>query len=601
MQLLLPTLSTMMARRETLGIGAPRPYSMARVKSFTAADEVDRDAVFAWMVASGMHTKEVGVPEFEMLCSSLRWSFSQFFRNEVARLACTIELRAWVEKHGAARVDQTGGAGFKINTLGSRAADRTLLLNAGGPENVYALTEGRQWDTCNYAQVKDANGKVVSEKNDLHWLDLPHKDYAIVVFAQTLEHLQHPLVAMRRIFAHMRPGGYLIANQPYHNRLHADPWHFSQLSGDALAALYELAGFEILEYSEWGTTEYLNINYVKSHWPNIDQCPADGGTFDSQGDSAAAVTNFLLRKPEARSRFRARSGASIPSATSFDPQIISGAGHTYAPVPAQVLLDMHAKFRVTQGVASGLLGVGYGRAASLALGSQAKLLSFARRHKLDSYPTPQVVAAVLFGAWAEKHAADRGGACKLLVLHGCDGVLYYTARHGGAESRASALTAIQRVAGSGSACPITEVRHALGAPPQAPAKHADLQSLLVGEVKYTAVLVQSALEFTLHPALVLRRVWHALAPHGLIFVSHDYLDVPGGAAPYRMRHMTGDGLLTMLTSCGFEVLEYGEWGNVEYEVALIDGRRPTVAEMKLVKSQPRHLVQSYAVARKIAT
>ena len=317
--------------------------------------------------------------------------------------------------------------------------------------------------------MKDANGKVVSEKNDLHWLDLPHKDYAIVVFAQTLEHLQHPLVAMRRIFAHMRPGGYLIANQPYHNRLHADPWHFSQLSGDALAALYELAGFEILEYSEWGTTEYLNINYVKSHWPNIDQCPADGGTFDSQGDSAAAVTNFLLRKPEARSRFRARSGASIPSATSFDPQIISGAGHTYAPVPAQVLLDMHAKFRVTQGVASGLLGVGYGRAASLALGSQAKLLSFARRHKLDSYPTPQVVAAVLFGAWAEKHAADRGGACKLLVLHGCDGVLYYTARHGGAESRASALTAIQRVAGSGSACPITEVRHALGAPPQAPA------------------------------------------------------------------------------------------------------------------------------------
>ena len=43
---------------------------------------------------------------------------------------------------------------------------------------------------------------------------------------------------------------------------------------------------------------------------------------------------------------------------------------------------------------------------------------------------------------------------------------------------------------------------------------------------FSAVVIEDTLEFVLHPAAVLRRVWQHLKPGGFLFVVLPYIDVP---------------------------------------------------------------------------
>ena len=50
---------------------------------------------------------------------------------------------------------------------------------------------------------------------------------------------------------------------------------------------------------------------------------------------------------------------------------------------------------------------------------------------------------------------------------------------------------------------------------------------------FSAVVVEDTLEFVLHPAAVLRRVWEHLKPGGFLYVVQPYIDVPDAACVRR--------------------------------------------------------------------
>ena len=107
---------------------------------------------------------------------------------------------------------------------------------------------------------------------------------------QTLEHLYHPQLVMRKIYHVVRPGGYLYTHQPYINRHHMKPFHFSHWTGTGLLAMMVGAGFNVVEYSDWGNEEYIKSVMMVGHWPTFEQ-------IKDHDQRSYAQTAVLLRRP----------------------------------------------------------------------------------------------------------------------------------------------------------------------------------------------------------------------------------------------------------------------------------------------------------------
>jgi SAM-dependent methyltransferase len=90
------------------------------------------------------------------------------------------------------------------------------------------------------------------------------------LFSQTLEHLYHPMQAMKNIYSLLAPGGYVFTSVPTINIPHLTPVHFGGFTPMGLAVLMKGAGFEIVEIGQWGNLEYIQRLFATHNWPGYD-------------------------------------------------------------------------------------------------------------------------------------------------------------------------------------------------------------------------------------------------------------------------------------------------------------------------------------------
>jgi SAM-dependent methyltransferase len=112
--------------------------------------------------------------------------------------------------------------------------------------------------------------------NDLHTLDLDIKDFDLIIFNQTLEHLYNPFLSVSNLYKHLKKDGYLFTSVPTINIPHMTPFHFNGLTPMGLCMLMKSAGFEIIEVGFWGNTDYIKYIFETGNWPDYKQLIKDG-------------------------------------------------------------------------------------------------------------------------------------------------------------------------------------------------------------------------------------------------------------------------------------------------------------------------------------
>lgn len=163
--------------------------------------------------------------------------------RDAPRIFALLDFQVWVERHNI-------------------RAKKMLVTDKNDPE--LSLLPGG-------AYVFEASFAQNPSLYDMHIMSLPVKDFDLVVFGQTLEHLYAPLVAMRNLHAHMSAGGYLFTSVPFVNIPHMTPVHFFHFSADGLLVLFHRAGFAVLELGCWGNLDYISKLYKDYTWPDVFQ------------------------------------------------------------------------------------------------------------------------------------------------------------------------------------------------------------------------------------------------------------------------------------------------------------------------------------------
>jgi len=190
---------------------------------------------------------------------------AEWFPKDFPRLASLFDYKEWVEK-------------YNLNTV-----DKLLSTCASDPELKYIK--------CNDITVCDYT---IDKKYDLHIIDLENKDYDMIIFNQTLEHLYNPFIAMKNLFNHLKPGGYLYTTVPTINIPHQVPFHFWGITPIGLCALGSSVGFKVLECGYWGNLSYINHIFTHFGWPNTSDVMKDG--LIENVDHCQSQTWVLLQK-----------------------------------------------------------------------------------------------------------------------------------------------------------------------------------------------------------------------------------------------------------------------------------------------------------------
>jgi SAM-dependent methyltransferase len=112
-----------------------------------------------------------------------------------------------------------------------------------------------------------------TQDGDLHILGtsashMQQRDFDLVIISQTFEHLYDPYLCAINIFQVMAPGGYFFTSAPAQNIPHMTPIHFQHFRPMGFVLLFARAGFEIVEYGEWGNKEYERLVLASHRWPN---------------------------------------------------------------------------------------------------------------------------------------------------------------------------------------------------------------------------------------------------------------------------------------------------------------------------------------------
>ncbi len=76
-------------------------------------------------------------------------------------------------------------------------------------------------------------------------------------------------------------------------------------------------------------------------------------------------------------------------------------------------------------------------------------------------------------------------------------------------------------------------------------------------------LFNQTLEHLYNPFLAMKNIYDCMKPGGVVFTSVPTINIPH-MTPIHFGGFTPMGLATLCMSAGFEVLELGQWGNLEY-------------------------------------
>jgi len=164
---------------------------------------------------------------------------AEWFGRDFPRLASIFDYREWIEKYNLKHVGKLLSTCRTDFELASLTYDHITI--------------------CDY---------LVDKKYDLHTMDLEDKDYDMIIFNQTLEHLYNPFIAMKNLYNHLKPGGYLYTTVPTINIPHQEPFHFWGMTPTGLCVLGASVGFDIMESGHWGNLSYINHIFTHNGWPN---------------------------------------------------------------------------------------------------------------------------------------------------------------------------------------------------------------------------------------------------------------------------------------------------------------------------------------------
>lgn len=182
------------------------------------------------------------------------------------RVASLFDFEDWIKK-------------YDLNKVGS-----LLATSKDDIELTYIKADYVQF--CEYA----------SGDNDLHVLDLEKKDFDFVIFNQTLEHLYNPFFAMKNLYDHLKPGGYLYTTVPTINIPHMLPFHFWGITPLGLCMLSKSVGFEICECGQWGGYSYLGYIFTYGEWPDHNIVFNPDGIIENS-ELCQSQTWIIVKKP----------------------------------------------------------------------------------------------------------------------------------------------------------------------------------------------------------------------------------------------------------------------------------------------------------------
>jgi hypothetical protein len=178
---------------------------------------------------------------FELNNKNWKWEGKDF-----PRIWCILDFQDWLKKHNLGHFDKV------LSTC-----------------NIDPELEYITYNNIHYATY-------YSGHNDLHTLNLNEKDFDLVMFNQTLEHLYNPFLSMSNLYNHMKDGGYLFTSVPTINIPHMTPFHFNGLTPMGLCMLMESVGFEIVEIGFWGNVDYIKYIFETGNWPDYRELMRNG-------------------------------------------------------------------------------------------------------------------------------------------------------------------------------------------------------------------------------------------------------------------------------------------------------------------------------------
>lgn len=186
--------------------------------------------------------------------------------RDYPRIPCILDFKEWIKKYNI--------------------APNKLLATATSD---YEL---------NYIKYKDITHIPYDGlQNDLHTFKLEKNNFDFMLFSQTLEHLYNPLLAVKNIYNHIAPGGYVFTSVPTINIPHMTPVHFSGIYPMGLAILFMSVGFNLLEIGQWGNHNYFKFIFKHHTWPDHDQLKAVGNGIILNEERNVAQCWCLVQKP----------------------------------------------------------------------------------------------------------------------------------------------------------------------------------------------------------------------------------------------------------------------------------------------------------------
>ena len=128
----------------------------------------------------------------------------------------------------------------------------------------------------------------------------------------------------------------------------------------------------------------------------------------------------------------------------------------------------------------------------------------------------------------------------------------------------------------------------------------DLHNLNQKE-KYDFFLFNQTLEHLYNPFLSVKNIYDSLVDGGYVFTSVPTINIPH-STPIHFNGFTPMGLAMLFKSCGFKILEIGQWGNYEYITKLFHNHQwlgyKDLSENG-IKNEERNVVNCWILAKKI--
>ena len=397
-------------------------------------------------------------------------------------------------------------------------------------------------------------------------------------WAQTMEHLMDPELAMVRIASHLAPRGWHLTSTPTHNLPHGEPWHFFHHTPAGLALLSERVGLAPVEVGYFGWLLYNADGYSMAFAKRMEPTGNNERERFWMGEGAAkniwgGITTTL--DGAAQSMLLSRKGC--PAAADAAAAALRAVGartvEEYAalrPPPASAATVMSVYTQWVKGHWGWVPTAADMAAVRSALGEaeDARWAAVLGKGQGQGHP--------LAPCWGDNREAG-----SYLALVGLREALLSAASGGGAAVGGPVL------ATEGGAC-LCAVASAALAGPFLGSACGQYEGGLPGATLAAArrissgaslLLLEDLLEYTEDPLLALIEAFFALRPGGLLFVTARVVAPykPYGSGRVLLRTLTATALLLSLKRAGFELLAASHWGSPHHIIKVLTSEGSGIA------------------------